>query len=105
MATIDSLDSTIYQDLSDRDVWTHKTYRCHVGLIREDDGTFSAIVLNLPGVGSCGDTEEDAMKNCREAIRGALESYDAANGTIPWKDPASYEISNGTTQKWIVVNA
>ncbi len=32
----------------------------HVELIPEDDGTFSVIVPDLPGVGSCGDTEAEA---------------------------------------------
>ena len=30
--------------------WAQKTaYRCHVCLVREEDGQFSAFVLNLPG--------------------------------------------------------
>ena len=41
-------------------VYNPKSYRCHLAIIREDDASFSAIALNLPGAGSIGDTEEDA---------------------------------------------
>ena len=80
-------------------------YRCHICTTREDDGTFSTIVLNLPGCGSCGDTEEEAIANAREAIRGVIESYLAADEEIPWQDRESGEISQGASQKWILVNA
>ena len=103
MATIDAPNETIF--LEPNIEWNPKSYRCHVCLIREDDGGFSATVLNLPGVGSCGDTEDEAMRNCREAISGALESYAKANETVPWLDPRSYEIPDGATDRWIVLDA
>jgi predicted RNase H-like HicB family nuclease len=80
-------------------------YRCHVCLIREDDGRFSAIVLNLPGAGSCGGTEEEALENVREAVLGVIESHIAAGEGIPWRDALSSEIPDGAKQKWILVNA
>ncbi len=80
-------------------------YRCHICLIPEDDNTWSAIVLNLPGAGSCGDTEEDALTNVREAIRGVIESYKEAGEGIPWKDSMSENIPAGARQTWILVNA
>lgn len=82
-----------------------KTYRCHVCLIREEDDTFSAVVLNLPGAGSCGDTEEDAMNNVREAILGVIESHTEAGEEIPWKDSIPCDIPENATQKWILVDA
>ena len=79
-------------------------YRCHVRTVREDDGTFSAMVLNLPGCGSCGDTEEDAVANVREAVLGVIESHLAAGEEIPWRNTVPTDIPKGATQKWILVN-
>ncbi len=80
-------------------------YRCHISLEREDDGSVSAIVLNLPGAGSCGDTEEEALTNVREAIVGVIESHKEAGENIPWLGLNEYEIPEGTQLKWILVNA
>lgn len=79
-------------------------YRCHVCLILEDDGQFSAIVLNLPGAGSCGKTESEALDNVEESIRGLIEVYKEHSDPIPWKDYRSEEIPNGAKTQWILVN-
>ena len=78
------------------------SYRCHLAIITEDDGQVSVVVLNLPGIGSCGSTEEEAITNAREAIAGAIESY---GDDIPWRDAANYSVPAGAKQKWILVNA
>jgi predicted RNase H-like HicB family nuclease len=80
-------------------------YRCHICLIQEDDGTFSAVVLNLPGTGSCGDTEEESLRNVKEAIEGTIASHRAVGEKIPWTDSTSSDIPLGAKQKWILVNA
>ena len=86
--------------------WVDLTaYRCHICIIKEDDGTFSAIVLNLPGCGSCGDTEEAAIANVREAVLGVIESHHEADEAIPWRDADNSDIPNGAKQKWILVDA
>jgi predicted RNase H-like HicB family nuclease len=59
-------------------------YYCRIRLIKEEEG-YSAIVLNLPGAASCGDTDEEAINNVREAITGCIESYRESNVPIPWK--------------------
>ena len=82
-----------------------KAYRFRILTIAEDDGSFSAVVLNLPGIGSCGDTEEEAMENAKEAIRSALESYAASNDPIPWKDACSVKSSSWANAKWITLDA
>jgi predicted RNase H-like HicB family nuclease len=82
-----------------------KAYRCHVCTIREDDGTFSSLVLNLPGCGSCGETEEESLENVREAVLGVIESHLEASEDIPWIDSASRDIPKCANQKWILVNA
>jgi predicted RNase H-like HicB family nuclease len=88
-----------------RDWREGKAYRCHICLIPEEDGSFSAIVLNLSGAGSCGDTEEEALKNVREAVLGVIESYTDAGDEIPWEDSRSEDIPPGAKQIWILVNA
>lgn len=83
-------------------------YRCHICMIRDDVGTVSAIVLNLPGCGSCGDTEEEALQNVREAIAGVIGSYRDEGARIPWIDSMKAEVMaevpKGATLRWIVVN-
>jgi predicted RNase H-like HicB family nuclease len=91
--------------------WTQKSlspttvYYCHICLLEEEDGSFSAIVLNLPGAGSCGKTEDEAIRNAREAISAVIASHIDAREEIPWRDVASYDIPEGGRQKWIVVDA
>lgn len=72
-------------------------YRCHLLISKDDAGTFSAVVLNLPGIGSCGDTEEDAIANAKDAIRLALEIYEESREEVPWKD--TYDIVIPPTAK------
>jgi predicted RNase H-like HicB family nuclease len=86
-------------------VKSQTVYRCHVCLIPEDDGTFSAVVLNLPGAGSCGDTKEKAIENVREAILGVIASHREHGEEIPWKDARPGDIPAEGTSKWILVNA
>jgi predicted RNase H-like HicB family nuclease len=80
------------------------TYRFHILLTRDDADSYSAVVLNLPGAGSCGSTEEEAMENVQEALQGVLDSYKASGQDIPWKDSSAPEIPPGAKQKWISLN-
>lgn len=81
-----------------------KAYRIHLLITKDADGIYSAVALNLPGAGSCGDTEEEAIENAREASRGILESYLEAGDEIPWKDSSTAEIPFGAEQRRIIVN-
>jgi|SRR6185312_14041604 len=80
-------------------------YRCHLAISRDEDGSVSVVVLNLPGAGSCGKTEEEAIANVREAIQGVIESYLEDGEEIPWRDQAAYSAPPSASQKWILVNA
>ena len=82
-----------------------QSYRVHVLITRDEDDTYSAVALNLPGAGSCGSSEEEAMENFQEAIRGVLESYADGDGTIPWQESVSEDIPFGAKHKWIIVDA
>jgi len=80
-------------------------YRCHVALLPEDDGTISAIVLNLPGAGSCGDTEAEAIENVKDSIRGLIATYIEDGQPVPWQATSSFdEIPQGSKTLWILVN-
>lgn len=61
-----------------------KTRRCSVYLVPEDDGGFSAISTDLPGVASQGETEEEALANIQEAYESAIRSYKQDGETVPW---------------------
>ena len=82
---------------------TQNAYRCCVCLIPEEDG-FSAIVLNLPGAASCGDTESEALENVKESIRGLIDVYMEHGDPIPWTDCRSEDIPAGAKRQWILVN-
>ena len=47
-----------------------------IHLIPSDEGGFTAVVPSLPGCISEGDSEQEAMKNIREAIELYLESVE-----------------------------
>ena len=82
-----------------------RTYRCHVAILKEEEGGFSAIVLNLPGAGSSGPSEEIVVERVREAVVGLIESYLENGEEIPWESPGEYEIPEGAEQKWVLVDA
>ena len=90
-----------------RDVdWPRENgYRCDICLLQEEDGTFTAIVLNLPGAASCGETEPDALRNVEESIRGLIEVYKEHGNPIPWKEYAPEDIPAGAKTQRILVNA
>jgi predicted RNase H-like HicB family nuclease len=77
--------------------------RCHVAIIKENDGAFSAIVLNLPGTGSCGDSSEEALANLQDAVKETIAAYDDAGEDVPWI--TEYEVPQDAITKWILVNA
>lgn len=104
MATVEQHVNTSSKVTFDLDRWCPNTsYRCHVALIQEEDGSFSAVVLNLPGTGSCGETLEEAISNAREAIAGVIKSYRSRNLEIPWT--SDYLVPDKAAQKWILVDA
>ena len=74
---------------------------CRVALQREDDGGFSVYAMNLPGVVSQGETEEEALANIVEALSGALAEYKSYRNEIPWEDTF---IEDGVIERRLLVN-
>ena len=89
--------------------WTEDgiaVYHCDICFIREDDGSYSAVVMNLPGAGSCGATIEEAERNAKEAVQGVIESHNALGENIPWENSVSCDTPEGSVaRKWILVDA
>lgn len=81
-----------------------KAYRIHLLVTKDDEDTYSAIALNLPGAGSCGATGEEAIANAKEAVREVLKTYEEDGKVIPWKDSTRECIPFGAEQKWIILN-
>ncbi len=79
--------------------------RFHLLVSQDEEGVFSAVVLNLPGVGSCGDSADEAVENAKEAIAGALESFEADHEAIPWRNSSSLEIPAEAQERWITLHA
>ena len=84
--------------------WNPTSYRCHLAIVRENDGSFSAIVLNLPGAGSVGASEEEAIESAKEAVAGVIESYIEDGEQIPWITPEDYTPPADAKLRWIIVN-
>jgi predicted RNase H-like HicB family nuclease len=83
-----------------------KMYRVYLLITQDEEGTYSAVALNLPGAGSCGDTEAEAVENAKESVVGLLESYRDAGADVPWRDPLSTDIpTDGGTQRVVLVHA
>ena len=79
--------------------------RCHLAILRDDEpDSYSVIVLNLPGAGSCGSSESEAIENTREAVQALISYYQDEKIAIPWESPDSYEIPQDAKLKWIEVD-
>jgi antitoxin HicB len=52
-----------------------------------EDGGFVVTVPTLPEVGTCGDTEDEALANAREAIELAIEHRLARGEDVPEPQP------------------
>ena len=74
-----------------------------VVVIPEDDGTYSAIAKDLPGVASQGDSLDEALVNIREAFIGAVEDYQALSRSIPWI-LGDCEVPPGAFERWILID-
>lgn len=77
----------------------------HLLITRDDDGTYSAVVWNLPGAGSCGPTETEAVERAKEAALGVVEGYEAAGADIPWRDVTTVEVPPGAKHRVVVLDA
>jgi predicted RNase H-like HicB family nuclease len=90
----------------------NRTFECRAILLPDGEG-YSALALQLPGVASQGDTDEEAIQNLTDAFRAAIECYLEDGGSIPWKDydpsdPLKHldleEVPKETRSRWILVN-
>jgi predicted RNase H-like HicB family nuclease len=72
-------------------------------LIPEEDGRYSAIARDLPGVASQGETIAEAVSNIREAFIGAMEVFEEEKLPVPWSRD-HFKIPHDAQHKWILVD-
>lgn len=60
----------------------------------DGDEAYSVTALNLPGVVSCGDTQDEAIANIKEAALGIIEEYEESGEPIPWKELSESALSD-----------
>lgn len=88
------------------DIWfdpESKMYRCEIRLEPDVGGGYSAYIPELPGVVSEGETEQEAVGNISEALRGALRSYLDSEQPIPWRKEVE-PLRIDEVRTWIVVD-
>jgi len=79
-------------------------YRIHLLIVKDDEESYSAIALNLPGAGSCGSCEEEAVTHAKDAVRAVLEEYKSSGEEIPWHNADGNDIPAGAIHKWVIVD-
>jgi predicted RNase H-like HicB family nuclease len=82
----------------------NSAYRCDVYVEQDDNGRYTAYVLNLPGAASDGDSVEEAIENVAESVRGLILVYKDSGEAIPWKDYTNEDIPANARRKRILVN-
>jgi len=80
-------------------------YECRVILCPEDEG-YSAHALNIAGVVSEGNTENEALSNIGDAFKATIEYHLEAKSPIPWRDgdPEFFGTLQNTIERWIAVD-
>jgi predicted RNase H-like HicB family nuclease len=80
-------------------------YQCRVLLIPEDDGEFSAIGLDLPGVASQGSNPQEAIANFKDAFSATAAEYISSGTAIPWAEDVDVsDAPKGSKTLWILVD-
>lgn len=80
-------------------------YECQLAILPDEEGGYSAVVVNLPGVGSCGETEAEAIEGACEALVGVIQSFRDRGLEIPWSDATNSELTSTSSTKWVTVDA
>ncbi|MDZ4819332.1 MAG: type II toxin-antitoxin system HicB family antitoxin [Planctomycetota bacterium] len=70
----------------------HSDGQCTVILNLEEDGGYSAIALDLAGVGSQGNDLDEALANFKEAFAAAAEEFSAHDESIPWNEGCNSDL-------------
>ncbi len=60
-----------------------KTYVFDISIEQDEDGRWSASCPSLPGCTTWGKTEEEAIRNIREAVEVYVEDLVASGESIP----------------------
>ncbi len=86
--------------------YTHEcVFQCEAIFCSEDEG-FSVHCLNLPGVISQGDSEQQAIENIKDAFRETILYHKETGTPIPWVEDTATERAEFPTDakiKWLLV--
>ena len=85
-------------------LFSENDFECRILLLPEPSGGYSAHAINLPGVVSQGESDEEAVANLQEAFAGAIQAYQEAGEKIPWTTTETQEKPQDAKERWIVVN-
>lgn len=79
-------------------------YRLYARVTEDASGGWSAVVLNLPGVGSCGVSLDEAADRALEAVAAALAQYRADGVPVPWRALTPADFAAGPVETWSIAN-
>lgn len=73
-------------------------------ILDEEEGGFTVVARNLPGVVSEGDDIESASENIKDAFREMILSYQDSGEQIPWVDGTVEVFGQVAVEKRLLVN-
>jgi len=80
-------------------------YQCRIAIVEEKVGGYSVVAVDLPGVVSQGETEEEAVISITEAIKETIAIYltDDDFKEIPWSG-TPVDVPHGAKELRILVH-
>jgi len=75
-----------------------------VFILDEQEGGFTVVARNLPGVVSEGDDMPSAIENIKDAFREMLLSYQESQEEVPWVDGTVEVVGQVVVEKRLLVN-
>ena len=76
--------TSVMNDAAAHDGQQADEYVLRVHVSHDENGDFSAVALNVPGVVGCGETEAEATESLRAGFRSAVEVCREDGVEIPW---------------------
>jgi len=97
-------EDTVYID-PERVERTSGGFECQVWIVPAEEGGYTSFCPFLPGAVSEGDTQQEAIKNIREALQGIIRQYLEDGVEIPWLEKPEEGRPADAIEKWIIVDA
>lgn len=81
---------------------TVPVFDCHILLSKNDDGSLTGVVSNLPEVHGTAQNERDLLRKLMNEFKASVSRYTADGKTIPWQE--TRKPAPGEQQRWIPVH-